>query len=216
MAWLSLAIVILIFFIPGINVCLGIASQNINLNIPILKWGLTIPVPFTGPIKLFVISGGVWLAIWFIFYVLTFYYDRFRLPLLKFFSTLINSKNPLFSIKLPVFLAKFMLWLVGIKSVLYVLSSLLSSLLKNYLITLTITQNEFILSMINGILNSPKWLKQFDTQWLISAFVLSVLILIVNRVSRWEKRKITRHAILLKQMQSRKQQKEISIPAGQI
>ncbi|MPM20423.1 hypothetical protein SDC9_66853 [bioreactor metagenome] len=216
MAWLSLALVVLIFFIPGIDLCQLITANNINIPLTFGDLAIAIPIPFTGPLKLFLIIGIIWILIWSCFYYLTFFVERLKMPMQKFFVELLAPTHPKICLMAPVYLAKITIGLTIIKVFFYLISVFFTDVLLPILVKATFSQNSLFQWLINSIMSVSNSINQFNSPWILSAFVLSLFILIVSRVSNWERKKLIRQYVGMIHTNNKKHQTKIVIPAEQL
>jgi hypothetical protein len=201
MAWLSLVIVLLIFFVPGSGVAVRIATQNLTASI---SWGglsVAVPIPGTGPLRLFLVSFAAWLIIWLVLYLPDHWLaqralrghrsHRDFLARIGLWNDLVNSFRRFVSGRLAVGLAKFVFWGWIAKLVIaYLLQLSLDKLLPLIGSWLAVQFGNKIVPLLQSILN--QWVKGLNGFGVnvngLVLFVFATLVLIVSRAYALEQR----------------------------
>ena len=216
MAWLSLFIVVLVFFIPEFSLSQSILSQDIETSLSIGKINLAISIPLTGPIKLLLLVGGIWLVLWLILYLLTTKVPKISIYLQPFFRNSIVPTHPKISLKIPFLFARIIIILSAIEGFVFIASKILAALVSATGLGSSLIVNETISVLAKIFSKASGFLEHFSSKWTLIIFFLCVLILLVEKVTRWERNKLIRILLMRYQKNHKKEQKNIAIPAEQL
>jgi len=228
MAWISLVVVVAIFFFPGIGIASHRIGQELIANIQL--WGVSVafPIPGTGPFRLLLECVGAWLVLWLLLSLPDWWlgqkalaekrpYQDF-LVRIKQWNDFIKAFRPTFSDRLAVWLAKLFVAGFVVKLLFsYVLQLFLDVALPSLLRLMTSQFSAEFAPLIQSFLgDTAKSLSGFGMNVTgIILLVLSALILIANRFMKKEKQYRYQYAVQQRQNQTRLEQKEIEIPAAQ-
>ncbi len=241
MAWLSLVIVTLIFFTPSFGIGPQVAARDMALNIHLPLVTMAIPIPFTGPLRLFLYSGGAWAVLWLVPYLI----DKFlgekalREPLeyeaqvsqgkknkgyidflsrIRLWNDLVNAFRPEFSGQLAVRLAKILVWFMVIKAiVVYLLRAALNTLVPLLTTWLTAQFGALFISQLkDGLSQGLATLLGLRADNSVVLVVFCILVLIANRAFQVEQRYRYDYAVQKHQREIKKSQAEIVVSATQL
>jgi hypothetical protein len=216
MAWLSLFIVVIVFFIPEFGLSQFILSQDVRTNVSFGKINFAISIPLTGPLKLLLLVGVIWFALWIILYLLTTKVSKISTWLQPFFRISIVPIHPKISLLIPFLLARIVVILSGIEGFIFIASKILAALASAMVLGSSLFVNDLVSVLANIFSKASGFLEQYSSNWTLIIFILSVLVLIVEKVTRWEKKKLIQIFYLCIQKDIKKQQKTIAIPAEQL
>ena len=228
MAWISLVVVVVIFFFPGI----GLAPQHIGQELiaDIHLWGVSVafPIPGTGPFRLSLECVGAWLVLWLLLSLPDWWLGQKALaekrPYQDFlfrierWNDFVKAFRPTFSDRLAVWLAG--LYLAGFVAKLivsYILRLVLDVAMPSLLRLMTSQFSAEFAPLIQSFLgDTAKNLSGFGMNVTgIILLVLSALILIANWFMKKEKQYRYQYAVQQRQNIVRLEQKEIVIPVAQ-
>lgn len=202
MAWISLVIVSLFLYTPIIGRAPQIAEQDFILRIPLPLLSIGIPIPSTGPLRLFVVSVVAWALLWGALVLL----DRLlRVDLIKFLglrSGMYFTSVPGTSNNLAVNLARITLWIMVAKVLFTILLAyLINAVVPGIVTTLAPEFAPVLVPILKRLLRS---LVSIDYNTVMVVF--SILVLIANRAFNWERRKRMERDLLLNSQQRKKMQ----------
>jgi hypothetical protein len=208
MAWLYLLFVLLVFYNP----ILGLAPSLLDKDIEITISDLSLPIPFTGSLKLLAYSLLTWWLLWTITHWIErradfniFYWLDERLPFLHLRERWLYATRPAFSIQLAVQLARIGFTISLIKMVGVLLLTILIAVIVPQLINA---------DWLDGSLK--EWLAWSAMKWLHEAlnvllnhdlrvvFTSSILILTAHK--SYKKEQIWRYSIDIREIQQRRRQ----------
>jgi hypothetical protein len=189
MAWISFAIVTVLFYLPCHFFGLGdqIIGNSITVNLSALPLPFALPIPIaqiplpgTGIIRLFIYSVGLWAILCLVLDLL----DRLGiLPLLRwdaFRSGLLYAREPSISNKLAIWLAGYVVVRVSVVFVLYIIKSVAEVF---WMATLVSDIASFIFEVADKILPQPPDPKLVVLCWF--AFVVATGFKPAAIIFRW-------------------------------
>jgi hypothetical protein len=206
MAWLILFFIIFVFFKPGMGLGSNIVTQDISLSISQLG-NISVNIPYTGILKLFGYSIGVWLVAFLAVFGLEYAFRRDLFARLQSRKDYIDASQPHITNRLPAWLARCVTgFLVG-KFMLIVLLQLLISrswMAAESFVSLKVFLSQFV-----------EGLKNLRSENDLVLLACAILVLIVGRVFKWEQSYRYKKMIAKVQQNRKKEQNEIVIPATQ-
>jgi hypothetical protein len=208
MAWLYLLFVLLVFYSP----ILGLAPSLLDNDIEITISDLSLPIPFTGSLKLLAYSLLTWWLLWTITHWIErradfniFYWLDERLPFLYLRERWLYATRPAFSIQLAARLAKIGFTISLIKMVGVLLLTILIAVIVPQLINA---------DWLDGSLK--EWLAWSAMKWLHEALnmllkydlrvIFTSSILILTAYKSYKKEQIWRYSVDIRGIQQRRRQ----------
>lgn len=64
MAWLSFVLVTIVFYAPGLNLAERLLQRNLTISFELPLFTVTVPIPFTGFLRLLISLGVSWSILW--------------------------------------------------------------------------------------------------------------------------------------------------------
>jgi hypothetical protein len=220
MAWISLVVVVVIFFFPGIGLAPQHIGQELTATIEFFGVSVAFPIPGTGPIRLLLECIGVWLVFWLLLYLS----DRLlgekalfeKKPYKDFLTRLgrwndfINASQPSFSNQFADKLAKlYMVVFLGKFVLGYVLQLILDAALPSLVGFITRWVGSEFLSGMQSFLGemSQTLVKSGLNEGGLILLILSALIVIANWAMQSEQQYRYEYAVQQQQEKFRKQRK---------
>jgi hypothetical protein len=102
MAWVSYVIIALLFYMPVIGLGKMVQKDVMRLSVPLLP--VSIPIPFSGALRLLLLSLGLWAVLWLVLYGLEMA-GSLSLRRAGLRPGLLYARQPRLSISLAVFLS---------------------------------------------------------------------------------------------------------------
>ena len=214
MAWLSLVIVAIVFFAPGIGVGQQLATPDIPLLLHVPLISVAFRIPFTGPLRLLAYSGGTWLILWQAPRLIEKAINEdflTRFHILR--NDLVNAFRPVISYQLAVRLAQIAIWFLVIKAFLLVLLQLIIERLIPFLATVLSIDVVSIIS--DFVLQSVSFLLSLTIRNIDILLIFAVLVLVANKGHELEQRERYLWDIRRNQIARRNAQIDIVVPATQ-
>jgi hypothetical protein len=217
MAWLSLVIVTLVFYLPFVGWGLGLIEKNLVVHIPVGLTTIAVSIPYTGGLRLFLYSAFSWAALWGLALLLEYVTRADLLARIGLRNDLVYAVRPPVSIQIAERLAPIVLTLVVVRMILPIILQLALSLLVPWigahLVPLIATRiapeivslivpylTQWIETLIGG-------LNRIDFGTTLAVF--SLLVVIANRAFQWEQQ--YRHGRDLRRHQRARRNKQNAI-----
>ena len=215
MTWISLALVALIFYSPLTSVASDIASKNISVSLKLPLLSALITIPFTGPLRLFLISFGVWFFVWQAVIYLEKAIGQDFLKRMRLRNDLVYADKPKYINKFTVRIAQIWLGLLLLKTILSTLIQIALEKLVPWLLTQILP--ETISSLIPHFESFLTQLLSFVNRYDFDDTLVLLCILILIADKAFIKEQMDRNRLdLLHQRKVRKSKpREIEIPTTQ-
>jgi hypothetical protein len=228
MAWISLVIVALLFFAPGVGLGSKVVVSDIPVSLPLpFVSSFAFRIPFTGPLRLFLECTGTWLVLWLIPFLL----DRrqgeielkerksykFLLQRIGLWDDLVNAFRPYITNQLATTLAKILLGFMLIRAVLiYILQAILDSIVPHLADWLASQFGSQFAPLISAaITQGLQFLLRLGPDNGAVVIILCLLVLIANRTFHWEQEFWQGFHLRVKLVERKTSQRDITIPATQ-
>lgn len=218
MAWISLAIVAIYFFAPGIGRGPEIMASGVPLIMHLPGFSVAFQIPFTGPLRLFIYSCGTWLILWqgirLIEKVVNEdFLSRLHIPHNDLRNDLVNAFLPVISNQIAVKMAQIMIWFLVIKAIFLALLQLIIAGLIPFLATRFPVET---ISIVSSLLEQGEtFLFSLTTQNIAVGFIFAVLILLAQKGHELEQRERYIRDIRQNQIARKQTQIDLVIPVTQ-
>lgn len=211
MAWISLVIVSLFLYTPVVGLASRIVENDIFIKLPLPFLSIGINIPFTGPLRLIIVSLISWITLWGSLQLIENLSHTDILKRLGIRNDLFYAFRPEIAIGAVTFLAKLILLFATFKAITTILLMYLINQVIPWIASLVAGEfAPFVQPILSKLLRS---FVNFD--YGIVYVVFSIFILIVNSAYRSERRKRLERDHQFNQQVRRKSQTNIVIPVTQ-